>query len=447
MGLRLITAALTALTFLSAPIAAREYSADEYKYPYKDPYLATATTAVLIDDTGSNKAPSSVIHVSGLRGRDRLPSLEGRGNVSLALYKQDRPAPLMFVIPGLGSNPYFGVAPYLAKLFYRQGFHAVVLPSTLSWNFALAASHSGAPGYTPADARDLYEVMQKTLRFLRSSEKMKISSTNVVAISLGALVGAHLSTIDQTEHRIGISKFLLINPPVDLAYAAQKIDEWNGLAKSMGEEQAKTIMAKAIAVVDSLSDQNPDDPATFDKAGEKFAPFTKENLEFLIAENLQSQLAELIYTTQVIHDQKLLKAPRNDKRARLAEAKSFTLADYNRKIALPLWQRQDHGATLASMMERASLTPILDQLAANPRVHVMHNADDFFVESSSFDLLKESLGDQLTLYPNGGHLGNLWYTDNKQFIVGYFRDGIVSEPVPAKRVSAFKTKAPEAPTR
>jgi len=447
MRLRLISAVLITLTFLSAPIAAREYSAEEYKYPYKDPYLATATTAVLIDDTSSNKAPSSIIHVAGLRGRERLPSLESRGNVSLALYKQDRPAPLMFVIPGLGSNPYFGVAPYLAKLFYREGFHVVVLPSTLSWNFALAASRSGAPGYTPSDARDLYEVMQKTLRLLRSSEKMKISSTNVVAISLGALVGAHLSIIDQTEHRIGISKFLLINPPVDLAYAAQKIDEWNGLAKSMGEEQAKAVMAKAIAVVDSLSDQNPDDPATFDKAGEKFAPFTKENLEFLIAENLQSQLAELIYVTQVIQDQKLLKAPRNDKRARLAEAKNFTLADYNRKIALPLWQRQDHGATLPSMLERGSLTPILGQLAANPRVHIMHNADDFFVQSSSFDLLKETLGDQLTLYPTGGHLGNLWYPDNKEFALSYFRNGMVSGAVTTKQVSEVKSKALVAPTR
>jgi hypothetical protein len=77
----------------------------------------------------------------------------------------------------------------------------------------------------------------------------------------------------------------------------------------------------------------------------------------------------------------------------------------------------------------------------------MHNADDFFVQSSSFDLLKETLGDQLTLYPTGGHLGNLWYPDNKEFALSYFRNGMVSGPVTTKQVSEVKSKALVAPTR
>ncbi len=88
-------------------------------------------------------------------------TLEGRGDVGLALYRQNRAAPLLFILAGLGSNPYFGVAPYLASLFYKDGSHVVILPSPMSWNFALSASRSGAPGYAPEDARDLYEVMQK----------------------------------------------------------------------------------------------------------------------------------------------------------------------------------------------------------------------------------------------------------------------------------------------
>ena len=158
----LALAALIGVSFLTPSIAAADY-----KYPYHDPYLATATSAILSDDGATPRLDSTIIRVPGLPGRNHLPTLEGRGDVSLALYRQTRPAPLLFILAGLGSNPYFGVAPYLASLFYREGFHVVILPSPMNWNFALSASRSGAPGYAPEDARDLYEVMQKTLTALK----------------------------------------------------------------------------------------------------------------------------------------------------------------------------------------------------------------------------------------------------------------------------------------
>ena len=98
-----------------------------------------------------------------LPGRNDLPTLEGRGEVSVALYRQHRAAPLLFILSGIGSNPYFGLGTYFANVFHREGFHVVVLPSPMHWNFALAASPSGAPGYAPDDARDLYDVMAERL--------------------------------------------------------------------------------------------------------------------------------------------------------------------------------------------------------------------------------------------------------------------------------------------
>lgn len=102
--------------------------AAEYKYPYHDPYVATATTAILNDEGPTTRVKSKVVHVPGLPGRNQLPSLEGRGVLSVALYRQNRPAPLLFILAGLGSSPYFGVAPYLAALFYKAGFHIVCPP-------------------------------------------------------------------------------------------------------------------------------------------------------------------------------------------------------------------------------------------------------------------------------------------------------------------------------
>jgi hypothetical protein len=397
--------------------------AAEYKYPYHDPYLATSTSAILESGEVSTGAESSILRVPGLAGRNSLPTLEGRGHVSLAFYRQTQAAPLVFIVAGVGSNPYFGVGPYLASLFYRAGYHVVVLPSPMNWNFALSASRSGAPGYTPEDARDLYDVMQKTLMILRDRYDVKPSDIGFLGASLGALEGAYISVIDAEEAKIGIADYLLINPPIDLDYALKKIDEWSSLQKQFGSERSHELVLKALAIVDSSSDERPDDPRVTDHLAKKFGRFSTDELRYLIAEALQSQLYELVYVTQAIQGQNVLPAPKDAMRKRLQEAKHFTLVDYYRKIAVPLWRKHlgDPQADPESLLQRSSLTPIMDRLRSNPKVRILHNLDDFLSERQSIEALKKTLGDQVTLYPYGGHLGNLWYAENKRTVLNFLR--------------------------
>ena len=178
------------IVFITLCLSWSSVEAADYKYPYRDPYLATATTAILNDNGLTPRVKSQIVHVPVLPDRNQLPSLEGRGELSVALYRQNHPAPLLFILPGVGSNPYFGLATYLARLFYQEGSHIVILPSPMSWNFALSSSRSGAPGYAPADARDLYEAMQKSLSVLRERYNVKITGINFMGVSLGALEGA-----------------------------------------------------------------------------------------------------------------------------------------------------------------------------------------------------------------------------------------------------------------
>jgi hypothetical protein len=233
------------IAFITLCLSWGSVEAAEYKYPYHDPYLATATTAILNDEGLTLRLKSQLVRVPGLPDRNQLPSLEGRGEVSVALYRQNRSAPLLFILSGIGSNPYFGVATYLARLFYQEGSHVVILPSPMSWNFALSASRGGAPGYVPEDARDLYEVMQKSLSVLRDRYNVEITRINFMGVSLGALEGAYLSVIDAEERKVGIEKYLLVNPPLDLSYALKKVDEWDALQEKFGTDKSKDIVAKA----------------------------------------------------------------------------------------------------------------------------------------------------------------------------------------------------------
>jgi hypothetical protein len=411
------------IVFITLGLLLSSIEADDYNYPYHDPYLATATTAILNDDSLSPRVKSQVVHVPGLPNRNQLPALEGRGEVSIALYRQDHAAPLLFILSGIGSNSYFGVATYLASLFYQDGFHIVILPSPMNWNFALSASRSAAPGFAPADARDLYDVMQKTLPILRSRYNVTITGINFLGVSLGALEGGYLSVLDGDERKIGIQKYLLINPPVNLSYALKKLDEWHALKTKFGRDKAQSTVAKAIGIVESFSKERRDDPAVFHKLAKEFAGFTTAELQFLIAEEVQSLLPELVYVTQVINDPTVRRTARNQVRKYLQAAKDLTFLDYNEKFAVPLWKLQaaEPQADLETFIERSSLTPILDRLRSNSKVHVMHNADDFFSDRKSIEELKAALGDQLILYPYGGHLGNLWYAENKQRVLELFK--------------------------
>ena len=412
------------LIVLSAICLSRSsVAAEDYAYPYHDPYVATITAAILNADAFAPRLGRQVIHVPGLRGRNQLPSLEGRGDLSVALYRQRHPAPLLFVLAGVGTNPYFGLATYFAGLFHREGFHVVTLPSPMSWNFALAASRSGVPGDAPEDARDLYEVMQRILSVLRTQHNVKVTEIHFLGASLGALEGAHLSLIDADERKIGIEKYLLVNPPLDLSYALTRIDEWYARGEKLGAERSKDIVGKALAIVEAFAKERGDDPAVFDRLVKSFAGFTREDLQFLLAADLRASLPELVYATQAVHDQNILKAARDQTRKRLQEAQGITFIDYRGKIAVPLWRVQaaEPRADLGFFTRRGSLAAILERLRGNPRIQIMHNADDFTSERHAIEGLKAALGNQVMLYSYGGHLGNLWYPENKDCVLRRFR--------------------------
>lgn len=403
-------------------LSASTVQAEGYRYPYRDPYLATVTTAILTADGMTPRLRREAIHVRVLAGRSHLPALEGRGHVSMTLYRQDRPAPLLFVLAGIGSNSYFGLGTYLAWLFHQQGFHVVILPSPMSWNFALAASQSGAPGYAPADARDLYQTMQETLRLLRTRYHVVTTRIGFLGASLGALDGAYLSVIDAQERKVGIDAYLLLNPPLDLTYALGRVDEWNALGLKFGRDRSEALVARALAIVDAFSTERRDDPVVFDRLTGEFSKFTTEEIQFLLAKALQTALPELVYVTEVIQDRDARPTTREEARRRIQAANRVTFVDYAERLAVPRWRQQGAGlpTDLRGFARRGSLTPILERLRGNPRVHIVHNADDVLTTRQSIRHLQQALGARVVVFPYGGHLGNLWYSDNKDYMLGIF---------------------------
>jgi len=55
--------------------------------------------------------------------------------------------------------------------------------------------------------------MQRTLEVLRTRYNVTTTGIKFIGASLGALEGAYLSVIDAEERKIGIDRYLLVNPP------------------------------------------------------------------------------------------------------------------------------------------------------------------------------------------------------------------------------------------
>jgi hypothetical protein len=264
--------------------------------------------------------------------------------------------------------------------------------------------------------------MQETLTLLRMRYHVVTTRIGFLGASLGALDGAYLSVIDARERKVGIDTYLLLNPPLDLTYALERVDEWNARGGTFGRAGSEALVARALAIVDAFSTESRDDPVVFDRLTGKFATFTREEIQFLLAKALQTALPELVYVTEVIQDRDGLPTTRDEARRRIQAADRVTFVDYAERLAVPLWRQQAAGlpTNLQGFARRGSLTPILERLRGNPRVHIVHNADDVLTTRQSIRQLEQALGPRVVVFPYGGHLGNLWYADNKDYMLRIF---------------------------
>ena len=73
------------------------------------------------------------------------------------------------------------------------------------------------------------------------------------------------------------------------------------------------------------------------------------------------------------------------------------------------------------MINEVSLYGIEDYLKNSPKIAVMHNADDVILGPGDLGFLRRTMGDRLTVYPYGGHCGNLNYRVNSNDMLEFFR--------------------------
>ncbi|HEY8094621.1 MAG TPA: alpha/beta hydrolase, partial [Methylobacter sp.] len=346
-------------------------------------------------------------------------------------YRQNGPAPLIFIIPGLAGSAYSGSARFLAEWFADHGFHVVILPSPFNWDFTLAASVSGYPGYTQEDSKDLYAVMQRVLDDVKTRYHARIGKIGMLGYSDGALYTAYLSKLDSEKRQIGIDAYLLINPPVDLFEAARKIDRMADMGKEYGANQKTRLEAYAFGV---LMEAMKNDTGTLDYFAnwDKRLRLNDRQIEYLIGKNFHDSVGDAIYVIDLANDLAVLKTPISwgFRSARLEEARSYSLMDYVETFVIPRLRRVGNKEmSLKALDKLNSMRGMKSTLENNQTVFLMHNLDDILVSAEDIAYLEKIFGDRAMIYPHGGHLGNLWYPENKEHILDVFKPLLQSSPV------------------
>ncbi|UCE86305.1 MAG: PAS domain-containing protein [Deltaproteobacteria bacterium] len=104
----------------------------------------------------------------------------------------------------------------------------------------------------------------------------------------------------------------------------------------------------------------------------------------------------------------------------LKVATRWSFVEYLDEVLLPYWNARRAELTRARLIEAGSLESIQGYLRRAEHIAVMTNADDMILAPGDIAFLQQTFGARATIYPVGGHCGNLAYRDNVAEMIDFF---------------------------
>jgi len=349
----------------------------------------------------------------GRRAKERKLVLAQRGGARLrySLWLQPEPAPLLFVLPGIGAHRRGGTTVAIAELAYARGWSVVAISSVFQPEVQLTALRAPFPGYAPNDAADLRDALAAIRSDLDGWRPGRVQSASLLGLSLGAAHALHIAAQPESERAQHFERIVAVNPPIDLLRAAHRFDElFDAPLRWPADERDARVLElgkKALALLDGESS----DPRL---------PFDRTESEFLVGLNGRDAIHNAMVAIARATGRGLRLEPELDP-ARgwlLEEVNHSSFDGYVRHLVLPHFlEAGQAAASVESLLEASGLRGLASALAADERVRVVTNADDFLLAPEDVAWLEQTLGARVTVFPEGGHLGNLWVPEVQEAIL------------------------------
>jgi pimeloyl-ACP methyl ester carboxylesterase len=405
----LIAMAFAVVAAGAGPFRAAVAAAEEYRFPVAHPLKASLIPAAYHPQRVTYRVSQLEIRPD----RRNVPRLERKHKVVLAVFAHPQPAPLVFVVPGVGGFSLNEAALMLAEDLHGMGFHAVTLPDPLSWQYALGVSESTLPGYLPLDAAEYYELLKRVAAHVTTAHQLRITGYSLVGHSFGGLLAAFVAPVDREHRAFQFDRLILINPAIDIPHAIRVVDGFFESGRSILQSRRNRISSAMVDGVIKLRNRALTDELV------RHTPeqwnFSDDEMKWMIGQSFRSATVNTIFASRQIGAMRVSGHSGSAGRAPVDPAGLFSFRHYLSELVFPALRRSGHvHLSDEQLFERGSLSTLAPELRANSRLYVMENSDDFLARPEDLEALRSWLGDRLYLYPLGGHLGNLWFGKNRE---------------------------------
>ena len=401
-------------------------------------------------------------------GRTRSVLIPATGRkLKFTFWLQPGKANVVYIVPGLGSHRLAETSLALAELVYNNGFSAVCVSSPFNYEFMENASTAAMPAYLPVDGHDLRVALTEIDQHLHALYPNRLGNKALMGYSMGAFESLFIAATGPTNQLpvcqspdeggplIQFDRVVAINTPVRMAQGISKLDEFYRAPLSWPDAERAEDLENTFLKMAALSKVTLTPRSSL--------PFSAVESKFLIGLTFRLTLRDVIFSSQRRNNQGVLQHPiRNFRRDPVyQEILQYSYQDYFEKFAIPYYQARglaspreiggaearpveyasggaghaaeviprgkgraasgseqptarragviSRGEPTAETMEKAGDLRTYDAaLRANSDIRIIVNQNDFLLTDEDLTWLHATFApEQLTVFPQGGHLGNL----------------------------------------
>ena len=380
------------------------------------------------------------------RGKTRsvlIPATDKK--LKFTFWLQPGQANVVYIVPGLGSHRLAEASLALAELVYKNGFSAVLLSSPFNFEFMENASTAAMPAYLPVDGHDLDVALTEIDRRLDKLYPDRLGNKALMGYSMGAFQSLFIAATCPTNRYSVVTKervlhfsegkqgvkevriaavtnqvplihfdrYVAISPPVRLMQGVSKLDEFYQAPLNWPETNRTDNIENTFLKMAALSKSTLTPQTSL--------PFNAIESKFLIGMTFRLMLRDIIYSSQQRNNQGVLHRPIHNFRRDPAyqEILQYSFQDYFDQFAIPYYSARGVASTAETLEKAGDLRTYDASLRTNPDIRIIVNQNDFLLTDDDLTWLHATFAtNQLTVFPQGGHLGNLFNPAVQKAILG-----------------------------
>jgi hypothetical protein len=355
------------------------------------------------------------------RGKTRSVLIPATGRrLKFTSWIQPGKAPVVYIVPGLGSHRLAQPALALAELVYKNGFSAVCISSVFNSEFMEHASTAAMPAYLPVDGHDVHVALTVIDHRLRALYPDRLGDRALMGYSMGAFDSLFVAATETTNETalIKFDRYVAINTPVRMVQGMSKLDEFYRAPLEWPASERTDSLENTFLKVAALSKSTLTPQTSL--------PFDAVESKFLVGLTFRLILRDVIFSSQRRSNQGVLQhAIWNFRREPVyREILRYSYQDYFEKFVVPYYEARGASSPTEEALEKADdLRTYEAGLRANSKIRVIVNQNDFLLTEEDLAWLRATFApEQLTVFAKGGHLGNLFNPGVQKSILGTLAD-------------------------